>query len=370
MSRYRPQVAPIAGATLGDALMDGVNGFMQERERRRRMMFQDRAESRAGNADLRAGNVDTRAQAELQMRQEDQGMQRDAFAFDKSLRPATYSKAFAGAMDAGVRLPTDPTPRPANAVPVPGQSDYDVDPSRTPGARTERYRAGLQDLAKDRIGLQRAAIASREKISNDNIKGRRDVAGVRASGAAAQNGPLGQAVRLLTDAQRRVAALTRLQAEGYDDPDTADALKTALGEVDYYSQQEQVLMRDAARRSGTELPDRSAAPKPGAQFFGQPFNGFGGGNNAPMPSYGAPPAQAVAPTPTPSVAPQRPAQGAPPPPPMMTKDQIDAEAADALRQGVDSGLVARRRADLYQKNGVRQGVPSRADRNRRAHGLL
>ena len=366
MSRYSPNVLPIAGATFADSLLQGVNAYMDTRAKKRREKFEDSAETRAGN-------VDSRAQAQLVINQDENTRAAGRYGAERAEDPLRMGMLESDARRRGVLYRNSGQPLPPDAVNIRGVPDYAISDSAT---EDERRRAAAAGLANIRATVDREGMRSRENIARINAGSRETVARTPRPGAGGGAGGRSDPTLTTTAAQARrarttVEQLRKLISDTGGDQDSYDALREAEEELDFYDSQYQSVLQ-----SRQPVPTRTPKPQGGPSLFAQPFSSmFGGTAPAPMAPGGAvaPPVMPQMPA-RPAAAPRvpaatqgagpaslsprqspgaAPAAGTPPPAGRKTRAQIEGERKMYMGMGLDPSVVEAKYREQLAANGYR-----------------
>ncbi len=362
MSRYGPQVLPIAGPTLADALVQGVGAFMSQRDRMRK-------QSREDSAEVRAGNADARAEALLGIQQSQEGRAVEADQYDRTyVRPIEQAKRATDAYDRGVDIQTDDQMIAGN-IAVDGTSRYSVNPDRTAtgdakaardaqAERDRQNRIANALIQKDKIESNEriAGVKARTAVTVQGMKGTvaERVAKVRAAGGGrATNEALKQAQDEAAVSASMLARAQKAFEESGNDPALMPQLQEAQERAEFDEGVYDVLLRDAA--PAVVLPDRrqpAPAPSPFIQGITPGVSGMPQG----MPRAAAPAPAAFPQGVKGPVTPAAPAPAAVPVGPTQTRlsrEQIDAMRSNALKAGRDPVGVENRYRQLLKANGYR-----------------
>jgi hypothetical protein len=350
MSRYSPQVLPVAGAGFADALLQGVNSYMQTRQMRRREKLEDSAESRAMN-------VDRRADEQLVINQNQDTRAAGRYGVEMNEAPVRQGMLESSARDMGVVYRGSGREVPADAENIRGVPDYYLDSEATKAAQAMARADALATIAGERVNVQREAVEARERMNSETVRGRVAAQRIRSTsrpgGAGGVNSaPLREAGAQLRKAMTDRAAIQRALNDNPGDPDLLQRLDATDADVRFFEGQQQTLLRSAAP---VPLPERAAPAPAGPQMFTQPFSSmFDGRPNLPQ-RGDAPAPQAVTPRPAQQqpraqqALPARPAGSATPNRP--TREQINQQAAQYLNMGVDPAVVEQKKRDLLRSNG-------------------
>ena len=362
MSRYSPQVLPQATPGLADSLVQGVNSYLQTRQRRKQEQYDQ-------NAEQRATNVDSRATAELGIREDQNARQQQEADEAEQTRPLDVGEKYSRGLDMGVHPLQQGEVMPQGGVAVPGQAGVYINPQETGAAVRQRQADALLDIRRGDQQVRREGIDAAGKRVDNIVGGRVKVAQIRASTAGAGGGPRGagnnstlnaalrDAGSQLRQAQRtRAQMYHQIQINGGDPtPDEMDQMRQINEEVKGYESQRQTLLHQGLPNMPVQ-PQQPEKPE-GQQFFQQPFSTqFQSPSNtqsilavprgqapaAPAPQAG--PVRAAPPAPMPRVSPQA---------TRLTAQQIEQMAQSALSRGKSPESVAQRKAELLRANGLR-----------------
>lgn len=348
MSRYGPQVLPIAGPTLADALVQGVGSYMTQRDRMRREGFQDSAEVRATNADARAESL-------LGMQQAEEGRNVETYTYDRTTtRPLRQAQAAVNAYDDGVVRNPDGA-MPAGNMAVDGAPQYSVDPTQTRSAQAVRAQAAQAQIAADNRTAN--ALLMGQKFQNNldvvdrkggyamrtkamGVNALKEVARLRAS---AGGGIGAEALKQSEDKAGRSAMAYSRAMRDFEESGSDEKLRPALNAARATSEfDEQVYDLLLRERAPIALPTRGGpapapAPAGGLERAMTPGMASMPGNDMPQGVRGG----AIPATPP------------PPPTTRKTREEIVRQRGAALRAGRDSTAVEARYKESLSANGYR-----------------